>query len=118
MTTMEKARETVKALDGKKALNIKVLKIDSCTIVADYYVLATGTVSTHIKALADETEYKLDMQNVKPIHVEGKTTNWIVLDYGDIIVHVFTENSRDFYDIDNLWENAEEIDISDITEKD
>jgi ribosome-associated protein len=114
MDTLEKAKNAVKILDAKKGSDIKLLEITDCTSIADYYVLCNATSTTHIKSLADELEFRLEQLGVKPLHIEGRTTKWLVLDYGDVIVHIFTTDSRTFYDIDDLWEQAENIDISEL----
>lgn len=105
------------ALNNKKARHLKVLKIDDLTTLADYFVIATATSSTHVRALADEVEEKLKEQAVEPHHIEGKTTGWIALDYTSVIVHVFTPNEREFYNLDSMWKDAEEIDLSTILDE-
>lgn len=76
-------------------------------------MLATGTGSTHVKALADEVEFRLKEAGVTADHIEGYRSNsWVLLDYGNVVIHVFTAESRQFYDLDRLWQDAENIDIS------
>ena len=90
-------------LDAKKALNVQILPVGGKTVIADYFVLATGTSSTHVNALADEVEYKVKEElDVIPSHIEGKTS-WILIDYGTVIVHIFTSEAREFYDLEKLW---------------
>lgn len=109
----EKALEIiVKTLDRKKAEDIKVLKITKLTIIADYFVIADGTSITQTKALADEVEFQLKEQGLAPDQVQGTAGGWIVLDYGDIVVHIFTRDQRDFYNLERLWQDGDEIDIS------
>ena len=105
------------ALNNKKAKQLKALKIDDLTTLADYFVIATATSSTHVRALADEVEDKLAEQGVEPHHIEGKTTGWIVLDYASVIVHVFTPNEREFYNLDSMWSDATEIDLTTILDE-
>ena len=113
MTSYETAITAVKAIDGKKGLNIQVIRISDISVLADYMVIATGNSSTHVKALADEVEYRLDEAGVSVSHIEGYRSNsWILLDYVDVIVHVFSEEAREFYDLDRLWQDGESIDIS------
>ena len=113
MTSYETAIAAVKAIDGKKGLNIQVIRISDISVLADYMVIATGNSSTHVKALADEVEYRLDGAGVSVSHIEGYRSNsWILLDYVDVIVHVFSEEAREFYDLDRLWQDGESIDIS------
>ena len=112
MTSLETAKMAVKALDSKKALDIKVIKIQDISAIADYFVIATGTSSTHVKALADEVEAQLDEAGISVSHVEGYRSNsWILLDYVDVVVHVFSDEAREYYDLDRLWQDGEIIDI-------
>ncbi len=114
MNELELTRQIVKVLDRKKAINIKALKITELSIVADYFIIASGTSNTHVKSLADEVEYEIAQLGVEPLHIEGKATGWILLDYGSVVVHVFTGESREFYDLERLWSDAALLDISDI----
>ena len=115
MTSLETALLAVKALDGKKGLNIQVIEISDISVLADYMVIATGTSSTHVKALADEVEYRLDEAGISVRHIEGYRSNtWILLDYIDVIVHVFDNEARDFYDLDRMWADGNPVDISGI----
>lgn len=115
MTTYEQALEIAKALDSKKGFNIKVIEISDVSTLADYMVIANGTSSTQVKAMADEVEYRLDNIGYSVSHIEGHRSNsWILLDYVDIIVHVFSEEAREYYDLERLWQDGKEIDISDV----
>lgn len=115
MTSLETALLAVKALDGKKGLNIQVIEISDISVLADYMVIATGTSSTHVKALADEVEYQLDKAGVSVSHIEGYRSNsWILLDYIDVLVNVFSEEAREFYDLDRLWQDGKPVDLTDI----
>lgn len=112
MTSLETAKMAVKALDSKKALDIKVIKIQDISAIADYFAIATGTSSTHVKALADEVEAQLDEAGISVSHVEGYRSNsWILLDYVDVVVHVFSDEAREYYDLERLWQDGEIIDI-------
>ena len=106
MTTEELLKLTVETLDRKKGMDIKALKVTDLTVIADYFVIVTGTSPTHIKALSDDLEDKLAKS------VEGKATGWILLDYGTVIVHVFTKESRENFNLEKLWGDAEEVDVS------
>lgn len=107
LSAKELSEEIVRLLDAKKGLNIEVIRIDNLTILADYFVLATGTSTTHVRTLADEVEFKLKEQGTQPHHIEGYTSsNWILLDYGAVIVHLFTEETRKFYSLERLWADA------------
>lgn len=115
MTTLQQAKETAKILSDKKAVDIKVIEISDVSVIADYMVIATGNSSTHVKALADEVEEQLDDMGVSVSHIEGYRSNsWILLDYIDVIVHVFSNEAREYYDLERLWEDGTDIDISDI----
>ena len=117
MTSLETARAAAKALSDKKGLNIQVIKIDNVSILADYMVIATGTSSTQVKAMADNVEYELEQADIRVSHIEGYRSNgWILMDYVDVIVHIFDEPSREFYNLERLWKDGESIDISDITD--
>ncbi len=111
MTDIEILKEGVKALDSKKAYDIKILKVRDLTILANYFVIASGTSTTQVKALADEVEFKMSQKGVEPKQVEGRqSSNWIVLDYIDVVFHVFYTETREFYDLERLWQDGEEID--------
>ncbi|MCM1363490.1 MAG: ribosome silencing factor [Ruminococcus sp.] len=116
MTELELTKAAVKVLDNKKAIDIKAIHITEFSIVADYFIIASGTSNTHVKALADEVEYELGQLGVKPNHIEGRATGWILLDYGSVIVHVFTGESREYYNLERLWSDANALDLSDIIE--
>ncbi len=102
------------ALNGKKALELNVLKISELTVLTEYFVLATATSATHVRALADEVEEKLAEQGVKPDHIEGRSTGWIVIDFGSVIVHIFNREQRAFYDLDRMWADGEPVDLEKI----
>ena len=107
----------VTVLDGKKAGDIKVIKVSDLTILADYFIIANGTSNTHTKTLAEEVEFQLSQAGIEPRRREGDNGNtWIILDYADIIVHVFYKETREFYDLDRLWSDGEPVDISDCLE--
>ena len=98
-------QKIIKILDDKKALNITHMEIKDVTTIADYFVIATGTSTTHIKSLADNIEYELKQDGVYPNKIEGYDTGtWILMDYGDVIVHILSETERDNYKIEELWE--------------
>jgi ribosome-associated protein len=115
MTSYEQAIMTAKALSGKKGLDIQVIEIADISVLADYMVIATGTSSTHVKALADEVEYQLDNAGISVSHVEGYRSNsWILLDYVDVIVNVFSDEAREFYDLERLWQDGKPVDLTNI----
>jgi len=103
----------VTVLDSKKADDIKVIKVSDLTILADYFVIATGTSSTQVKMLTDEVDYQLGLMGIEPHKIEGyRSENWIVLDYTDVIVHIFHTETREFYGLERLWVDGEQTDIS------
>ncbi|MGN1117035.1 MAG: ribosome silencing factor [Acutalibacteraceae bacterium] len=110
----ELCKAIVKVLDDKKAEDIKVIKTSEHTIISDYFIVANGTSNTHVKALADEVECEMSKKGIEPMHIEGRATGWILLDYNEVLVHIFTKESRDFYNLERLWTDAEIMDISDI----
>ena len=93
------------ALDSKNGQNISAIHVAKQTVLADWFVLATGTSNTHINTLADEVEFKVKEElGIDPIRTEGRGNNmWILVDYGSVIVHVFTKEGREFYKLDKLW---------------
>ena len=99
-------------MDRKKARDLKLLHVEKKTVIADYFVLATGTSRTQIRALADEVEYQLSLVGLNPSHKEGAESGvWVLLDYDSVIVHLFNREARDFYKLDKLYEDASEEDI-------
>ena len=110
----EMAEIAVKALDSKKGKEIRLIRIDKITTLAEYFVICTGTSNTQINALGDEVEKKLTLAGEEPLHREGRGngSNWVVLDYADIIVHVFCKDTREFYQLERLWADGEPVDIS------
>ena len=99
-----------KTLDEKKARDIKILYVNKQTIIADYFVIAAGTSRTQVNALADEVEYKLGLEGITPTKVEGRGQGtWVLLDYDSVLVHVFNPQSREFYNLEKLWADGEEI---------
>ncbi|MBE6564000.1 MAG: ribosome silencing factor [Ruminococcaceae bacterium] len=103
----------VKTLDSKLAEDIKLLRVEEQTILADYFIICCGSSTTQVRALANEIEYQTGRCGVNPRNMEGvDTANWIVVDYGCVIVHIFDRQSREFYNLDNLWRDSENIDLS------
>ena len=117
MNSYDQAVMAAKAISSKKGLDIQVIEIGDISVLADYMVIATGTSSTHVKALADEVEYKLDEAGISVSHIEGYRSNsWILLDYVDVIVNVFSDEARDFYDLDRLWQDGKPVDLTGIVD--
>ena len=115
MDSIQEAKIAVKALCERKGMDVRLIKIRDISSIADYFVLATGSSGTHVKSLADNVEFRLDGEGIGVSHIEGyRSDTWILLDYVDVIVHVFSEEAREYYDLDRLWQDGEEIDVSDI----
>ena len=112
----EVAITVTKALDEKKGMNIKLLKIDKVSSLADYFLICTGTSNTHVKTLCDYAEYTMvDVLGEPMLGREGHRGNsWELLDFGSVVVHVFTDEARKFYDLERLWADAEVVDLTDI----
>ena len=111
----EIAIAVTKALDEKKGMDIKLLKIDRVSSLADYFLICTGTSNTHVKTLCDYAEYTLEELGETMLGREGHRGNsWELLDYGTIVIHVFTDEARHFYDLERLWADAENVDLTGI----
>ena len=115
LSAKQVAYETAKALDDKKGVGIKLLKIDRVSSLADYFIICTGTSSTHVKTLCDYAALTLENLGETLLGREGHRGNsWELLDFGSVVVHVFTDEARKFYDLERLWADAEFINIDDI----
>lgn len=114
MNAEEIVKIAANALNGKKALQLNALRISELTVLTEYFVLATATSATHVRALADEVEEKLKEAGAEPAHIEGKATGWIVMDYGSVIVHIFNREMRAFYDLDKMWADGEPVELDKI----
>ena len=113
LTPAEIAGIAAKALDDKKARDVKVLKTAEQTVLADYFVICNGTSSTHIKALVDEVDKQLSEAGEPPMRREGLRSDiWALMDFGSVIVHVFTDEARKFYNLERLWSDSEEVPLS------
>ena len=108
----ELACEIARVLDSKRGKDIKIIYVEEKTVITEYFVICTGNSSTQVKALVGEVEFKLEERGVSPYNVEGRDNNaWIVMDYSNVIVHVFSRESRDFYNLDKLYGDAEQIEF-------
>ena len=111
----EVAITVTKALDEKKGMDIRLLKIDKVSSLADYFLICTGTSNTHVKTLCDYAEYAMEQLGEPLLGREGHRGNtWELLDYGSVVIHVFTDEARKFYDLERLWADAEKVDLNDI----
>ncbi len=107
----------VKIIDDKKALDIVAIEISELTIVADYFVIATATSSTHLKSLSDEVEHRMSEKGITVRSIEGKATGWILMDFGAVVLHLFTNETRKYYNLERLWEDGSFLDISSLVKK-
>lgn len=113
------AKEIIRVLDTKNAKNIKLLHVEKNTVIADYFVICTGNSNTQIRAFAGELEYRLGLRELPPHNIEGfEEATWVVLDYSSVIVHIFNSETRNFYNLEKLWSDADAVDVSElVTEK-
>jgi len=110
LSSEELAKEIYDILDAKKGRDIKLLHVEKKTVIADYFVLCTGNSSTQVKALADEVDYKTTLRGRAPTNVEGRdNVAWIILDYDNVIVHVFSREAREYYNLDKLYSGTTEV---------
>lgn len=108
-TAKELAGAAANILDAKKATGISVISVEGRSDITDYLVLANGTSAPHIKALADELEFKLSERGVYPLHTDGLATrSWQIVDYGTVMVHIFDRESREFFNLDKLYRETPE----------
>ena len=115
LTANEVALNVTKALDEKKGMDIKLLRIEKVSSLADYFLICTGTSNTHVKTLCDYAEYAMEQIGETMLGREGHRGNsWELLDYGSVVVHVFTDEARKFYDLERLWADAEVVDLTGI----
>lgn len=110
--SLDIVKKIVKALDDKKGNDIQIIKIEELTIVADYFVICTANSNTHVRSLADEVEYQLEEAGIKADHIEGRATGWVLLEYHGVVVHIFLEEARNYYNLERLWEDASKIDVN------
>lgn len=115
MESYELAILLARALDSKKGGDLKVLKTEGLTTLADYFVIGTATSNTQVKAMSDACEEAAEKNGERAHHIEGhRGGTWLLMDFSSVVVHVFTDEARKFYDLERLWGDAEEIDIAQI----
>lgn len=113
MTVEQIWQRAVHTLDQHKAEDIKVLEVSNVTSIADYFLLASGGSANQVKSLSDYVEEALAKEGKLPLRNEGyQTGDWITLDYGDVLVHIFRRETREFYDLERLWVDATKVDIT------
>ena len=111
MSSKEMLRIAIDALEEKKGQKVKVIDISDVTVIADYFIIASGSNLNQIQAMAEEVEEKLGRAGVEPKQIEGKGgSGWILMDYQDIIIHIFNEEQRLFYDIERIWSDGKPVD--------
>lgn len=117
LPSRELAEIAVKALDSKKGKEIRLIRIDKITTLAEYFVICTGTSNTQINALCDAVEKELTEKGEEPLHREGyRGGTWVLLDYGCIAVHVFNHEAREFYGLERLWRDGKPLDLTGVTD--
>ena len=115
MNSYEMAVQLAQALDNKKGQDIKVLKTENLTSLADYFVICTATSNTQVKAMSDACEEAMEKQGERVHHIEGhRDGTWLLMDFSSVVVHVFTEEAREFYDLERLWADAQDVDLSEV----
>ncbi len=112
MTSLEIAQKAAKILDDKLAKDVKILKLEGLTAIADYFVIASGSSISQVKSLTEYLDEGLAKEEIFARKVEGENNaDWILSDYRDVIVHIFTEESRQFYSLERLWADAPQIEF-------
>lgn len=115
MTSKELAKLACDALDDKKALEIKVINIENVSTLADYFIIASGTNRNQVQAMADNVDETLGRAGYEPKQIEGyQNANWILMDYRDIVIHIFDEENRLFYDLERIWRDGTVIEVEDL----
>ena len=111
MEPFEILKIAANALNDRKAAELCAIRIEDVSDIADYFLICTATSNTHVRALAEAVEEKLDKAGVKPDHTEGRSSDWLLLDYGTVVVHIFGRKSRDYYSLDRMWSDGETVDL-------
>ena len=119
MTAKQLAAAAAKALDGKKGEYIKLIEITDVSTLADYFLICTATSGTHVKALCDAVEEAMDAAGEPMLSREGhRSGTWVLMDFGCLVVHVFTQETRAFYDLERLWQDGKTVNLSSVLEAD
>ena len=107
----ELARLAIAALEDKKAEDVRLIDIGDVSVLADYFIIASGNNRTQVQAMADEVEERLGRAGAVPRQIEGyQSANWVLLDFGDVIIHIFDAQNRLFYDLERIWKDGTQID--------
>ncbi len=117
METTQLVKAIVRSLDTHKAQDIRVLEVGAVSSIADYFIIAAGTSTTQVHALVDYVDTDIGKLEMQPHRIEGyQTSLWTLLDYGSVIVHIFLDSTRDFYDLERLWKDARPVDLAQFLE--
>ena len=115
MEAKELAKKIFYALEDKKGEDIKIINISEVTVLADYFIIASGTNRNQVQAMADNVEEVLAKEGAEPKQIEGyQSGNWILLDYQDVIVHIFDQENRLFYDLERIWRDGKNISLEEL----
>ena len=107
------ARMACDALEDKKALDVKVIGLEKISTLADYFIIASGANRNQVQAMADNVDEMLGRAGYHAKQMEGyQTANWILMDYGDIVIHIFDEENRLFYDLERIWRDGQSVEVS------
>ena len=118
MTSIELAQKVAGILDSKKAADVTVMDIRQLTTLGDYFVIASGGSNTQVKALADEVDKQLSQVGLEPKRIEGyASATWILMDYYEVMIHIFYQETREFYGLERLWSDAPQVDLSEIVKE-
>lgn len=110
----EMTKIALKALDDKMAMDVKVIDINQVSVLADYFIIASGSNQNQVQAMVDNVDEMMTKAGYEPKQIEGtKNSSWILMDYGDLIIHVFDEENRLFYDLERIWRDGKVIDMKD-----
>lgn len=106
-TSRELAKIAIEAMEDKKAIDIKIIDIEKISTLADYFIIASGSNRNQVQAMADAVDEKMSRAGYEPKNVEGyRNANWILMDYGDLVIHIFDEENRLFYDLERIWRDG------------
>ena len=115
----EMTKLAIAALEDKKANDVRVIDIAGVSVIADYFVIASGSNTNQVQAMADSVREALGRAGHEPRQVEGYgSANWILMDYNDIIVHIFSDESRTFYDLERIWRDGKEVSVGEFETED
>ena len=115
MTSREIAKLAYESIDEKKGIDIKIIDISKISVIADYFIITGGSNQRQIETIAENVEEKLGKAGIVPKHIEGThRSNWILMDYRDVIIHIFNQEERLFYDLERIWADGQTVEIADL----